>query len=229
MAAPTGNAASAVVASSWATGNGLRPKKGPRAVPVTLPFSTLSSVNVDFSIGQVIDEEEFIQTIYADNSQNPRSLNITCPISNQLLTWPAGSQGYLPCLSVGVAKFLCASSGGVDVLVQFLTQAMPAQIWTSTLGGLGIDASGSAPGLLANQLAILAVNGKRALVEAQNQSATQMQLVLDDGAVGTPSVFLLAAATGDNAPGGSWSDTTFKGRVRILCGSAAKQCMLRET
>lgn len=225
----TGNQSNAVVPASFGTGNGLMPKRGPRTVPVTLPFSSSTSVGVDLTISQLLDAEEFIQTIYVDNSLGPRSVNITVPITGQVITWPAGTQGYLPVLSCVTPKFTCASSSGVDVVAQFCTMMLPAQIWTSTMGGLGIDASGSAPAISANILATLAVNGKRALVEAQNQSATQMQLVLDDGATGTPSIFILAAAAGDNAAGGSWSDTTFKGRVRIACGSAAKQCMLRET
>lgn len=229
MTIPTGNASNAVLPTSLGTGNGLQPKRGPRTVPIMLAFSAATSVNVDMSVSQSLDAEEFIQTIYVDNSLGPRSVNITVPITGQILTWPAGTQGYLPVLSCATPKFTCASSGGVDVLAQFCTMMLPAQIWTSTMGGLGIDGSGSAPAVAANILATLAVNGKRAYVEAQNQSATLMQVVLDDGATGTPSIFLLSAATGDGIPGGSWSDTTFKGRVRIACASASKQCMLRET
>lgn len=229
MTIATGNASNATVPASFGTGNGLMPKRGPRTVPVMLAFSAATSVNVDLTISQLLDAEEFIQTIYVDNSLGPRSVNITAPITGQILTWPAGTQGYLPVLSCVTPKFTCASSGGVDVLAQFCTMMLPAQIWTSTMGGLGIDGSGSAPAVSANILATLAVNGKRALVEAQNQSDTQMQVVLDDGANGTPSIFLLSAATGANIPGGSWSDTTFKGRVRIACATAGKQCMLRET
>lgn len=227
--ATTGSLPTSAQLVSFAVGNGLQPKKGPKTFPVTLAFSANTSILVDLSTSENLGEGEFIQCIYVDNSLGPRSVNITSQITGQILTWPAGTQGYAPVLSCQPSKFSCASSGSVDVLAQFITMPMPAQMWTSTMGGLGIDASGSAPAVSANILATLAVNGKRALVEAQNQSATQMQLVLDDGASGTPSIFLLSAATGDNVPGGTWSDTTFKGRVRIACASSGKQCMLRET
>lgn len=58
-------------------------------------------------------------------------------------------------------------------------------------------------------------NTARLAIEAQNQSASMLQLVRDDGLENNISSILLAS-TGAAAPGGGWSSTTFKGRVRIF-------------
>lgn len=229
----TGNQPTSAQLVGFPVGNGLAPSNGPKVIPCTLPFSTSASNTITVDLGPTLNLEtkEFIQTIYADNSDNPKDLIITADVTRQRLIWPAGSQGYLPVLSVHPARFTCLSNGAVDITAHFACMAMPAQMWTSTLGGLGTDASGSAPSISGNILATLAVNGKRALVEAQNQSATIMEVVLDDGlgTAGKVSIIMLGAATVDGSNGSFWSDTTFKGRVRIACASAGKQCMLRET
>lgn len=96
--------------------------------------------------------------------------------------------------------------------------------------GMGNDWSGSAAAV-GTVLATIPANYCRRGFYIQNQSANQIQVVLDDGASGTPTIVLIAAGGGVNQQGGDWSFTQagirHVGRIRI-CGTVGTQFGARE-
>lgn len=123
---------------------------------------------------------------------------------------------------------LAALAIGLPSLAMAAPPAQPVYQW----GGTPVDTS-SAPATVPeggfSLLATVAINGNRASVEVQNQSAAMIQLVLDDGAAtaGTISSVLLSPNTGANTAGSIWNSNTFKGRVRVY-GAAGAQVMARQ-
>jgi hypothetical protein len=78
-------------------------------------------------------------------------------------------------------------------------------------------------------LTTVPVNGNRAAIEVQNQSAGTIQVVRDDGSAGSGTVSsILLAGAGAGLPGGSWASTTFKGRLRIYGASGAQVSAFQE-
>jgi hypothetical protein len=215
--------------------NGYAPEKGPRVIKAAIDFSVLNPYPFDLSIAQETDQLEFVQSIYVDNSLNPNALTITIRHgTQQVLTWPAFSQGFLPAMSPNPPKFNAATVGTPIVNIWLLNVPMPAMIWQSGAtqvqqsGSTGQDFSANAPANSANLLATVPVNALRNSIEVQNQSAEQIQVVLDDGAGNNVSRLLLAPGTGANTQGGDWQSFTFKGRVRIFGATAADQVFVHQ-
>lgn len=213
--------------------NGLAPAKLGRTISRTLRFSAQASHTVNLTEQQSADKIEFVQTIYADNSQNNQALICLVQKTGQYLIWPAGWQGYLQVLAPE-PLFLFTSAGVQDLNVQFISALIPSHIWpangTQNFGGTtGADYSSNKPALAANQQGTTApVNYARNSIEVQNQSAEQIQVVLDDGAGGNLSVMLLESAGSGNVAGGDWRSTTFKGRVRVFAATANDQVFIHE-
>lgn len=101
-------------------------------------------------------------------------------------------------------------------------------------GGSGFDRSvnpAAIPlaGYQAAALLTIAVNPRRNYLEIQNQSASMLQVVLDDGAGGTATSILLASGGAANTQGGSWDTQAFKGRVRVFSVNVSDQVSGYET
>lgn len=66
----------------------------------------------------------------------------------------------------------------------------------------------------------------RTSVEVQNQSASVLQVVRDDGAGNATVTTLLASGGSAGTPGALWFSLTFKGRVRVYgpAGSQVSAC-----
>lgn len=222
---------------------GMAPKEGPRAFPLTLDFST--SVGGSLTINLIEQSQqnmlEWIQSVYVDNSANVGDFTLIDSITGQRITVSGGDQAYLPFMCGGNAVFTATiSSGTPTVPLQLLTFPVPAIVWTgggqvpayigtvSMAGSTGTDFSSAKPVLAAQLLATSPVNANRKNIEAQNQSADQLQCVLDDGAGSNVSVVLLQSSGGANMPGGSWTSQTFKGRVRLFGPNAGAQAYLHE-
>ena len=96
----------------------------------------------------------------------------------------------------------------------------------TTVGATGTDASGAAPSIGNVLMTFTVTNPGRYRV--QNQSAATLQVVMDDGATGTPSILLLAPGAGAGQQGGDTSPeiSWFTGRIRV-CGAAGSQFMAR--
>ena len=77
-------------------------------------------------------------------------------------------------------------------------------------------------------LATVQASATRALIDVENTSGVQVAILRDDGAAKSgaaptnASVFALTPGTGAGSQGGSWTSTTFKGRIQVY-GIAGSQ------
>lgn len=107
------------------------PKEGPLCVPMTVDFTTSTSIALDFSY---LFNRAFLSQILAvfvDNSQNTAALTLYLQDSNQTLTWPANSAGYLPVLQGSNLKFIASSTGALVVEMQFINFPVAVGIWST--------------------------------------------------------------------------------------------------
>jgi len=112
------------------TSVGLAPAHGQVQITqsVTLVSGTSQLLNFVESLNK--SKIDFIQTIYADNSQNSSPLVVVCNLTQQTLTWPPFSQGYIGCMVPREASFFTVtSSNSVTVNMHFMAMMVPYAIW----------------------------------------------------------------------------------------------------
>lgn len=114
---------------------GLKAKKGPRAIPMNLDFTSVTSITVNLKSAIDDDILEFVQAVYIDNSNSATPFTIQSRISNAFYSIPPGAQAYLPIVAPNTASFTTSSTGGVVVPIQFLSYPVPTAVWNS--GGAG--------------------------------------------------------------------------------------------
>lgn len=213
---------------------GLAPREKPRSFPLTLTFTNVTSLPLNFQEQSDQNILEWVQAVYADNSGNTSEFSLTDSITAQKLIWPAGSQGYLPFMCGGKPVFTAnigVAGEALTVPVQLLTFPIPAIMWSvsGTIGSNGKDFSANKPALAANLLSTAPINSKRKSISVQNQSANTVQIVLDDGTTAQQSIGLLAPNTGGaGLAGDNWASKTFKGRLRVFSGAAGDQVFVHE-
>ena len=98
-------------------------------------------------------------------------------------------------------------------------------------GSTGTDYSANAASVPIATYVLLATvpaNPQRNVVEVQNQSATTIQVVKDDGSGNAATSILLASGGAANTQGGSWSSLTFTGRVRVYGPSGSQVSVSQE-
>jgi hypothetical protein len=98
-----------------------------------------------------------------------------------------------------------------------------------TIDRYGADWSGTPPTVPASgyvALQTIPTNHSRREVEIQNQSASILQVVVDDGAGGNATCWLLAPA-GAGLPGQSWMRISERARI-IIYGPTSAQFAARE-
>jgi hypothetical protein len=113
--------------------NALVPKEGPKTVNVLLAYSQFTpptTFNIDFrdliESGQVY----CIQTVYVDNRNNQANdVNIVVEGSAQVISCPAGYQGYFAILAQKVARFQVTCAGSGDVRTQWINVPVPGVVW----------------------------------------------------------------------------------------------------
>lgn len=83
-----------IIANHFGINNMVLPKGGPKVIPYTLDFTTLTQIQVDTT--QMIQSGliEYIQTLYIDNKDNTGVLTLNIELLNQRIVIPAGRQGY---------------------------------------------------------------------------------------------------------------------------------------
>lgn len=215
---------------AWPVAWGQAPIKGSRAMLQQVDFTMQNPVGISLVYEQDSDRIEYVQALYVDNSLNPSALVCFMHGTSQQIIIPAGYQAYIPVLATSDNCRMTFSTVGNTAIVpvQFLSFPLPLAVWSAAGIGLGQDFSANKPALAANLIATIPVNAGRAYFEVQNQDVNDIQVVLDNGAGVNLSVIILAAGAGANMQGGSYSNTTFKGRVRIFSANAAPQIELRQ-
>jgi len=118
--------------------NALVPKEGPKALALNAPFtSSNTSFLIDFTLTQTQSFISIIQGVYINNYLNDDVLTMTIQGTNQTLTFPANSMGYLPLLVSKPSQITVSSQGQVTVQLIFLNVPVPAIIWPESSGGGG--------------------------------------------------------------------------------------------
>ena len=136
--------------------------------------------------------------------------------------WLAGMLAALG-LQSDTATVGISSSGSLIAIAKQIRVLLSAPLPLASAAGT--DASGSAPGV-GNVLTTFTVSSP-GQYRVQNQSASTLQVILDDGLGGTPSIFLIGPGSagtqgGDTSPELKW----FVGRVRVA-GPAGSQFAAR--
>lgn len=107
--------------------NGFAPKQGPRGLPIDFDFSSVASVDVNMLLENTEGEIQYIQSIWADNSDNPGALTIRFGATNQRLIIPANAQGLWPVITIDQLRATISSPVNVNARGQiiFLNVPMP--------------------------------------------------------------------------------------------------------
>ena len=79
------------------------------------------------------------QTLYVDNSGNPRAFAAVTSNELQRIICPAFSQGFFPILQPNPAALVFASAGSVNVPLMICDRLMPAAVWFSPALGIGLQ------------------------------------------------------------------------------------------
>ncbi len=123
-----------------------------------------------------------------------------------------------PVVAVGTLGTDYSSSKGVAALPSSVGQT----IGTSTYGGSG-------PYAAYILVAQVAAQPGRINIDVENNSGAQIVVVRDDGTAAVTaapvnaSAFALAGGAGVGSQGGSWSSTTFKGRISVWAPASTAQ------
>ncbi len=119
----------------------------------------------------------------------------------------------------------------------------PLPVSLAAVGSTGLDFSANPPALplvgngfgasgpYANYVLIRTIpaSASRSNLDIENNSGTQIAILRDDGtasigaAANAASVFALAGGAGIGSQGGSWSTSSFKGRVQVFAPMATAQ------
>jgi hypothetical protein len=89
------------------------PAEGPKCVPLTLDFSSIQTLELDYGNMQSRGFLAMCQTLWVDNFNSATILTILIPGTGQTLKIPAGVQGYFTCLCPSPIHMIFSSTGGV--------------------------------------------------------------------------------------------------------------------
>jgi hypothetical protein len=111
-------------------GNACIPREGPKAISVSIPFMAANtSFILDLTLSQYQTTISVVQSMYIDNSLSSTDLTITCSGTNQIIIFPAYSQGYIPVTVAKPSRFKFVSSGAQTINVVVLNVPVDAIIW----------------------------------------------------------------------------------------------------
>jgi hypothetical protein len=124
--------------------NQIVPPGGPKAIPANLDFTGgATSYQVDMGNAVARNLIEYVQCIYADNRNNSAPLIVTMSGSNQVIVFPAQSEGYLPVLAPNPPVFNFTSTGGIVVPVYFINVPIGPMLWSVNGQLFQFDGSGN--------------------------------------------------------------------------------------
>ena len=154
--------------------NSIMPKEGPKAIPVTLDFSTTGTLLVDFTLPMNQKRLSAIQTLSVRNWLNAQSISVVAQGFPEPFDIAPGCDVFMPIPAQNLAKFLFTTTGNLIIPVTFWNIPLPAfQMFNPTFGQ-PVSISGtiavtgtvdtlSAPGVPANPAAFAIVTGGTAV------------------------------------------------------------------
>lgn len=125
--------------------NGMRPDLLPLALTLSVDFtiSTSQSLKLENAIERKIID--FIQCVFVDNSLNTAPLTLFIHSTQQTVTWPAFTYGYIPvlCPNPPHITVTCTGATSSNTIIQLLNIPLPMHL-TSVAGSSGaVPVSGS--------------------------------------------------------------------------------------
>lgn len=118
------------------------PKEGPCSVPVICDFTAAPVYPVDLTNLFNQNYLSRVACVFADNSLNSSPLTLSVADTQQRITWPANSYGYMPVLQSTNLKFTVASQGAFVIELQFLNFAIAPGIYSAN-GQPAVNANGA--------------------------------------------------------------------------------------
>lgn len=112
--------------------NGIAPQEKPKAIPLTVDFSTGLSQDFDFTLIQQNQARiSFVQAIFVDNWDSAQPVSFMCQTTNHRVVCPANAQGYFPIFIPNAPRFTVSTpSGTATAKLQILNFPVPAAVWT---------------------------------------------------------------------------------------------------
>jgi hypothetical protein len=131
---------------SFGVGNAMVPKEGPKIIPLLLDFTGGTTAQyVDLVNDSQLGYISIIQAIYIDNSLSNAKTVVTILGSQQVITCPAGWQGFFPLFTPMPPKMTIQNAGGISITVILCNMPMPASAWPGgTYGTPTFDVNGKA-------------------------------------------------------------------------------------
>lgn len=205
------------VRQGWPVSNGYAPAGGPRALPITLDFTTVTSIALDLLQEIEAGVINIVQSVYVDNSANPNALTLIWDQTNQRVVIPANAGGIWPVITPKDAPRLIASTlaTGVIVGIILLNVPMPLTQW----GPVSLAVANVNPATVAftarsgnmtvggTSQQLMAANAGRKYLFIENPSTEVESLFLNFGAAAS----LNAGVSPDSIelmPGGMWPNAT---------------------
>jgi len=90
--------------SGFQVHNGLAPKELPRAIRYQIDLSAATSIDFDLTTEQDEQQIAFVQSLWVDNSNSPRRLDIDIQGIPQVIKVPIGAMGCFPIIHPGHFK-----------------------------------------------------------------------------------------------------------------------------
>jgi hypothetical protein len=106
------------------------PKEGPKVGLCTADFSNAAQVEIDGQLAVDSGKISYIQGVYIDNSKNANPITLTMSTTNQIISCPAGYQGYFTILCPNDPTIL-AQTTQANVQIPLIFYNMPVQpaVW----------------------------------------------------------------------------------------------------
>lgn len=147
------------------------PCEGPKAVPVSLDFSTAPAFDVDLKLLMLQNKISNVQSLFIDNASNTAQLVLTMSVQNQRIIIPPGAQAYITVL-LNQAEFTVSTTS--TALVNIFAQNFPVTnaVWQAPATGTATS-NVAVSNFPANQLVTLATSG---VSYAFNPSGTGVNL-----------------------------------------------------
>lgn len=194
-------------------------KKGAKALPIKLDFTTTQSYTIDFNTLEFQEFFEAAQTIFVDNSLNTATLIITCSSSGQIITFPAKSCGYVPLLQPIPGTLDIFTTGNLVINLQLLNYHIDPNVWN--VSPVAAPATGGMK-LLGAKLydpAVKVNKSTAALLAMTALDTVNLRLTVTVPASGIIRVYMQAAGLNSTIPAillGVMSGATIIGRTAVI-------------
>jgi hypothetical protein len=151
--APKGNIATIPVTNmKW-------PEQGPTSSFLG-SFAMPNTYTIELNKHETSAKVDLPQTLFFDASLSTGSVILTFSGTQQTLTLPAQSAGYIPIVTTDQPSFTIVGAGGGSIGLTFLSVPLPASVWSVAAGGAtSVTAAQGLPNTAANAWPVYLTSG----------------------------------------------------------------------